>query len=361
MEQRGGEKKMSEDKQVAPPPKISVRMDYVMKQVELTSSNIGSITDDYNEASVDGYFVENSTIRKIRTSKVDQLYRNILKKEHFDSIFVVNLTKNEKGKEVRRLLDGHHRFKAIKKAFLYCQKHNIEMKMDIWFAEYKNLTDEEEKDIFNQWNIGTKQTSDDFIRIWFNTVPLGEKMLKEIPASIYSEKTKLKLKIIAGEHLDAKRQLPYSGGFQKNGLGLISDLQSLTPKDIQTMKQFRIFLEELFDRPYNTDYLFNKNVCVKVLYRIWFDNLQLGDTLKKALLKVFFGPHRVRYEEFSIAGGRETAMVYYRDICLDLLSLKERKGFKYVTFVVAYKDNQEYGKLGKLDILSESEEIESED
>ncbi|GAI22161.1 unnamed protein product [marine sediment metagenome] len=121
---------------------MNVKFNYQIEPFEINVDNIGD-------------FVLLEHARKCRTSKVSQLKKLLLGGEHFDAPIVIN--QNSK----KRVIDGQHRILAIKKAI----EINPDITVEVLLAKYKDLDEAEERDVFNRWNIGTKQSTDDFIKM----------------------------------------------------------------------------------------------------------------------------------------------------------------------------------------------------
>jgi len=175
--------------------KAHIAPDYKMVQQIVSKANIDtlfSLTDR----------------RQIRATQVEKLCSLLMRNGHFEDIFVTNRISDKEC----RLLDGNHRYEAMKKAITLDQT----MTIVIWIAEYKNLTPIQEKEVFEKWNIGTKMTADDFVKVWFDEIQYGEEMINKIPASIYGTRTRPKLKSIVGHYIvtrDGRSYLDVRMGF----------------------------------------------------------------------------------------------------------------------------------------------------
>lgn len=101
---------------------------------------------------------------------------------HFNEPLVVN-SRGDKGKGKVALLDGYHRWEAMKKF-----NKPVKIKIEI----YVNLNTEEEKQLYEDYNIGKKHTTLDVIRPRIE----GHKALKElmknsaIPLTVYINRNK---------------------------------------------------------------------------------------------------------------------------------------------------------------------------
>lgn len=177
--------------------------------------------------------------RQIRNTQVNSLFRDLKQGKHFDSMFVVNVNN---GTRRIRVIDGGHRTEALKKYFeLY--PHN---KIIISMAVYKDLTDTEERAVFTKWNLGVKQSVDDFINSYKVEIPEYESMLEELPVNIYGSKNKMRLRYIVDAYLSAKTN-PYAGGCGYTRLDWLAALKEIDYDAVASMKDSFGVIKKVFN------------------------------------------------------------------------------------------------------------------
>ena len=119
--------------------------------------------------------------RQLRNSQVNNVLRALKQDEHFDSPFVINVNN---GIKRIRIIDGGHRTRALQKYFELFPNAKVKVKLIV----YKDLTDAEERAVYTKWNIGVKQTLDDFINAYKMEMPEFESLLEELPVKSCSPK-----------------------------------------------------------------------------------------------------------------------------------------------------------------------------
>ena len=111
---------------------------YVMKTAEI------------DKVSINRFFIYEEERRKIRLGKVKSIVAQFSnkdnKKQHFDAPLVVNEINNK-----QNIIDGNHRIEAIKEQIL----RDKQFKIKLWMAIYRDLTREQEREIYHKWNRGT--------------------------------------------------------------------------------------------------------------------------------------------------------------------------------------------------------------
>ena len=180
--------------------------------------------------------------RQIRQTQVNSILRSLKKGEHFDSMFVVNVNN---GKKKVRVIDGGHRTTALDKYFA---------KVRVSMAVYKDLTAHEEKIVYTKWNLGVKQTIEDFINSYRSEIPLYDYMLEMLPVSIYGSKNKMRLRYIVDAYLSSKTD-PYSSylGFSK--MEWVEALKKINDADIESMNDTYEIVVKIFNPSNLVDFM----------------------------------------------------------------------------------------------------------
>jgi len=288
------------------------KIPYKMKKVEINHSN------------KDVFVFDEKQRRQIRTGAVAKLVQLLKAGEHFDSVFVVN----EREDGTKMLLDGNHRFEAISEMLNFDPTFSIE----VWVAVYRDLTIDQEREVFGLWNSGTKQSADDFLKIYWDTIPMGKQILKDIPCSVYGGKQYMKAKNIVGNHLCAIRHKTFKGGYTGSAVKVVSDFRTITKEDVKTMATYVKEISDIFGEFSQTN-MFWKTTPQTVFYRIWHDNLNIPpDKFKKAFKKVFLGSSQFQFETMAKSGGNGACNLFYD---LSVKHLNDVKGMGEYTFKTA--------------------------
>jgi len=155
-----------------------------------------------DKESLKDFLVDENNRRKIRKGKVASLLTSLRARNHFNAPFVVS-EKNGKYK----ILDANHRYEALR--LLITQDENFSI--GVWCAVYRDLTEEQERQIYNIWNIGVPQSATDFLKAYWKTLPLRKEILELLPVAVYGERFKLGVKLLIGSHINAKKQKEFEG------------------------------------------------------------------------------------------------------------------------------------------------------
>lgn len=270
----------------------NINPSYVMKKLPI------------NKDSIKLFDIDEENRRMIRPSKVNTIFEGLNRGIHFNSPFVVN-------ERIGRfyLIDGNHRYEAIK---LKLSKDK-EFEISVWFAVYRDLTKDEEKEIFKLWNLGVTQTANDFLKLHFSNIKYGEEILKNLPVTVYGTSNTLNAKLLIGSHIVAKKQLRFNGGYGAGKEKVVNDFMEIDKMDILTIKEFCNFMFDVFG-VYNKDSnsKFYTSTPLPVFYRIWFDNHRIRDKkrLQKAFTRVFANNYLI-WKDIMNAGGRGAQMIFY--------------------------------------------------
>lgn len=257
-----------------------------------------------NKSNIDKFSINSRDRRNIRDGKVKELIAQLKTGQHFSSPFVINEVEDK-----WRLIDGNHRQESIK----HCISEDKSFEIVIWMAVYKNLSIDEEREVYSLWNKGVTQTSTDFLKAHFETVSMGKEMIRRLPVTIYGDKQHLPIKSLVGCQIDAKKHKKFNGSYSGGREETIADFQAVTPDDVDLVEEFCDFMENCFgkyDKKNNSQ--FYQTTPLSVFYRIWFDN---QDISKSNLVKIFiriFAKDPKKWESFTKSGGRSASQSFYR-------------------------------------------------
>lgn len=167
--------------------------------------------------------------RKLRVPIVRKIELILANGKHFDSPLVINRTKKSD-----RVLDGQHRTTAINNVIAKDPNFKIQCQL----AVYDDLTLDEEREIFKMWNGGTKQSSDDFVAMFENEIPILKMLQTSFPApvSVYREANKVHFKLLTGAYSAARNHR--EGGYTSANEDFVSMAQNLTERDYENLSKF---------------------------------------------------------------------------------------------------------------------------
>uniref|UniRef100_A0A6C0ENZ0 ParB/Sulfiredoxin domain-containing protein n=1 Tax=viral metagenome TaxID=1070528 RepID=A0A6C0ENZ0_9ZZZZ len=296
----------------------SLKLKYVMKLKTIDATTISDFISDKKRR------------RKIRVGVVNNLMSNLKQGSHFDAPFTVNL-KNGKS----RIVNGNHRFMAIEQMIEKDKSFSI----NIWVAQYKDLSLEEERQIFEIWNIGVKQSGSDFLKIYWETIPYGDEMLRKLPCSVYGG-SKISAKTIGCCHMAAKKQNAFCGGYRGTSRSIVKAFKTFDKTDINTMAYFMRFMEDVFGI-YTKSNIFWKTTPVGAFYRIWFDNRDIEHNKMVKLFKTtFLSPKRIEsWKIMGKNGGMESTAMFYNTAMMTFPIVPSFKSLNIKRFV-AVKDTK---------------------
>lgn len=180
---------------------------------------------DINRRTIDSFeLMENRRI--LRYNHMKGIKRVILEGKNFDAPIIVNNT----GK-TKRVIDGQHRITAIKEILQMNPKFSIKVLVVI----YNKLSKEKEQEIFGRYNKGMKQSSDDFIQMYADDIPVY-KMLQDkgVEMSIYKQRDKIHFKALLEAYLSFERKA--MSGMKKEDL--IKKSMALGKEDADKLEEF---------------------------------------------------------------------------------------------------------------------------
>lgn len=255
-----------------------------------------------NSSNISKFVINQRDRRDIREGKVKELVRQLEEEKHFSAPFVINETM-----ERWRMIDGNHRYEAIKR----CLAKNSNFEITVWIAVYRDLTPAEEREVYSLWNIGTVQSSTDFLKAHFQTIPLGREMLRRLPVTIYGDKQHIPIKSLMGCQICAKRRRKFEGGYTEGKEQAIADFREINSEDIDLIEEFCDFMKECFGQ-YHKGSQFYQTTPLSAFYRIWFDNKSMERSKMVKAFKKVFGANPQNWESWTGSGGRHACQAFYR-------------------------------------------------
>ena len=217
--------------------------------------------------------------RELRKGNITKLKKLLEQGNHFETPFVCNLSKRK-----YRLIDGNHRLEAIEQFF----KKYPERRVEVGICYYENLSDEEEKKMYTLWNSGTKQTVSDFLKQYWDEIPIT-KLLEEpsfpIKVTPYPNKNTVEFKQLIGSYMvrDSRTEYHYRGC----AVDFIEDSQQLSKPDVIILKEFIKDYITLYGLPNKMNMMY-KGIIVGALFKLWYRNKTRfsNDALLKRLVQL---------------------------------------------------------------------------
>jgi len=294
-----------------------IKTKYVMKKIVL------------DKKTLQKFYMDNASRRQIRNGQVNQLKKHLLSGGHFSSPLVVNEI-NDRNK----LIDGNHRTEAITDIISTTDK---DFSIEVWVAIYKNLTVEEEREVYSEWNKGVRQSASDFLKSHWDSIPLRKELLSRLPVSIYGSKNTMPIKSFVGNQIFAKREREHFEGGYSNGIfQVVDDFRNLELVDIDLLDEFYSIISKVLGEYYDK-VPFYTTTSLGALYRIWYDNRDRISKQKfvKAFAKVIDFKSNALKED-SKAGGRNATLNFYNTI----LTRLNRYSVKFLSDIEAFEERK---------------------
>ena len=178
--------------------------------------------------------------RRVTRTHVRKIKKILLSRIHFESPIIVNLINNK-----LRLIDGNHRIEAI----FQILKKNSDFEIKILLIQYKELSPEEEIQIFKRWNSGKPQSVDDLLQSIIHKMSFYSYIQSSFPVnvSIYSKKDCLQISLLCNALLAAKKNNQFGRGIMRDTFE--EDLISLKRIDYDYAEKWLKFYSEIFGPP----------------------------------------------------------------------------------------------------------------
>jgi len=270
---------------------IDLLLDYTVEMAYMTKRAVGSLT------------IINP--RKLRSVQVNNLVSALMRREHFDSCLVVN---RKKGYSLN-IIDGQHRVMAMKVFF----ERNPNCRIQVALVIYKSLSSDEEREVYRKWNISIKQSTDDFINSFKESIPMFNRFTTELPCSIYGSPFKMRFRDLVNAYI-AVDEKPYRGGEQKTTFDFVKYLQKLTDEDVDSMLYTFGLLREIFNPNGVKD--FHKlspfrNTVFRALYYLVANNVKhLGENYVKRRMRTVLGERSIVDQYRRFYGRRASVDTY---------------------------------------------------
>ena len=233
---------------------ISINRKYTVKQMIVDKNNVNK-------------FKLLSNRRDIKKSVVNSMVKSLEKGKSFDAPFV--LIENGSGDEV---LDGNHRREAIME---WLKKHPTGSVEIIAFT-YKDVSPEDKKLLYSYWNMGHKQTTNDFVKQYEADIELIKKLSY---VSVYGEPNKIPFYRLIGAYLTSQTS-KFAGGWIGSPTQFIEIAKRMGDSEKMTLDSFMDVFTSSFgslDSEHKIDGIpktnpYKKSTPLTALMKIWMDN-----------------------------------------------------------------------------------------
>lgn len=230
------------------------------------------------ESVYERMYIDIDNIKKIEILENRRLIRNAMVNKIFLSLtrgihFVTPLVVNEISPDKYRLIDGNHRFEAIKK-FL---EQNKNSKVEVPIMKYSNLSSEEETNAYDIIQNISRENASDYLQKHKEEIMILKFMQKDFPCNItiYGSQNGLQFKNIADAYLGAKlysEVRPYTG----NNFRRLKEYTKMNTQDYRFLKHFIAGFISTFGMPDKTN-RWARLIPLTAILRIYYDNLEMGD------------------------------------------------------------------------------------
>ena len=254
-------------------------------------------------------FVILASRRMLRKNQVKRILLGLKRGIHFESPVVVN----EVGKKWR-IIDGNHRVEALRMYFGLYPGKNVEVN----FAVYKDLTEAEEKEVFRIWNMGTKQTPDDYLQVHANEIPILEKIRTSFPVktTLYIKEGCVKVSNLLRSYLGCLK-LKQPTLYTTSGPRFIEMTKTLESKDYRWLVRFVENMKGKVGTPDKTNPWYKPALLVPLM-RIVFDNPMIEDEFWAKRFDKLVNSYQIK----SLANGQsKDVQIIIHKVMLEILNI----------------------------------------
>ena len=264
-------------------------------------------------------FVKLSNRRDIRGTTVRRLLGILNRGGHFETPLMVNRITDK-----FRLVDGNHRHEAIEE---YLRQHP-EGKVECWTFIYDNLNVQQEREMFTKWNSGMKQTTNDFVKQYWTTMPITKSFKTDwfaYPVMHIWTANAIEFKTLLVGYM-ARFSPDFQGGFQGSAFDFIEAVKELGEKDAKIINAFLKEYIEIFGRPSKQN-MHYRQAAFYAMFRIWLDNApnKNPEQMRAAFQRVKGCYTVVNY--FKLGGTRENVKMCAKQLLAHINGSKKNNLF----------------------------------
>lgn len=219
------------------------------------------------------------------------------------------------------IVDGQHRMVALEQVF----KEHPRFRVTLTLVVYKLKTHEDIKNLYHVLNNNIRETGTDFLHVHKEEIFFYNRIQEELEClSVYSGKTKLRLRTLLMAYLDAKKD--YKGS---NRMEIVDKARDLGEQDVQIVVKFlQDFKKNLGN--FGSRNIWSKSTPFVSLFRTYYDNCIEGDIpdyqfWRDITGKAVTAPELV--QNYNMAG-RHGIRRFHRDL-LEVMNKKKKKN-RYV-------------------------------
>ena len=271
-----------------------------------------------NKDNVNGFVIVNK--RNTRLTQVKNILRALRLGKHFEAPFVVN-----RRNKVIRVIDGHHRIEAMKEYF--ADKKYADEEIEITMAVYKNLTNDEEREVYTTWNIAVRQNTHDFINSYKDTIPIFSRLTTELPCTVYGTKTKIRIKNLTEAYF-VTQQPTFQGGVSWTNYEFVARMQQLDDDDVGQIKDTFGIIMDVFN-PYSyTDFMglpaFKTSPFTAIFSVVQDNKSKMPLSYLKSRMKTALANNSILLNRFN-QGGRKACVQAHTEFLRQLNSSGSRR------------------------------------
>lgn len=246
-----------------------IKLPYESKRITLTKANIS-------------WFKRMETARPVSIIHVNELKKALLSNRHFLTQVAINDRSVGSDKRVFVIIDGAHRITAISEIM----DHNSNFEIQVEFQIFRDLTANEEVELFNRLNAGKPQTRGS--RLWVNQhkYRVVELMNADFPAGVYFADGQNIRHAFNGIYLIEAQAFVGYKAHVVNAKQFEQLVFSMGEKEYKMMRDFAEMFVDVFGLPDKRN-RFSKHMSLLLLYRFWSLNVHYVG-IPKAVMKERF-------------------------------------------------------------------------
>lgn len=292
---------------------------YETKVVEITSKDLSQFSKFHIK-------------RDLHPKAVEKILSRVKENNRVFGVIVINIRDGE-----RRVIDGNHRFKAIETYLKLNPNEVVKATFDI----YKNLSDEEEKEVYLNRNDVETQTKMDFVQTQCYDTFIYQSLIdkkKHFPFVVCLRNSKAASKI---NHISLQRLIePYilrnSRSFRSVKTDeLLASIRSMDEKDFENLYEFAGMYVDLFGSPEPKTSTTSASFLIAFQRLYWsaINEITKNEFFKR--MKENYPKYEKRIKEKASAGSSATTQILVYQQLLDCLNhnIGTRHGNKVKSFL----------------------------
>ena len=238
------------------------KIEFKTKRLSLTVANVETLKK-----------IENP--RPLSETHVLHLLRVLRSGKTFEGVFLLNDVSTEKRARMR-LLDGNRRLQAIIQFLEEAPKGSVEIEAHV----YRNLTEQQELELFSDANRHRPVTSTDLFFVMQDKIPLWAMVQKDFPVPVAiktrgrlrgsNEEERIRFTSLVRAYL-SRHYSHLSSGSKTASENLLNRTINLTKSDYESMKTFVADMVSVFGKPMIGNVFF-KTIALAALAKVYYIN-----------------------------------------------------------------------------------------